>query len=106
MSAQNVVLYALGARVAGKVKRRPLFSTSPGDPMLAPQINFHAGRAMNYNLQAGLTAPVLQCVLEERNANEGGQQTSAKFTLLDFATLKPAGKGASVSDLSALDPKE
>ncbi len=103
---ENVVLYALGAKRNGKVARRPLFSAAPSDPMLVPLVAFHANRAMQYNMNAGLPAPVLQCVLEAREANEGGQQTSAKFKLLDFASLKPAKDAKAHAALSDLDPQE
>jgi hypothetical protein len=102
---QNIVLYTVGAKHAGKHARQPIFSCAPDDPMASVKIMQKCSDALSLAERSGVAAPLLQVVLEERKANESGAQTSAEFTLLDFATLKPLKAKSGVKELAELDPK-
>src|SRR5512146_772456 len=85
--AKNLVVYALAAN-----ERKPVASYDPNDDVAAVKVAHSIGAVLRDSDSRGVPHPDFAVVVEERTANEQGQQTLARFTRVDPLSLKPAGK--------------
>jgi len=99
----NIVLYTLTAAGVTGFNRHAVASPSADDPLRAVTISHAAMEAISDAKKRGVDVPLLQCLLEEREANEQGVLFKSNYTELDLITLAP--KGPAKQERAAHDPQ-